>query len=106
MSTVKILCGALVGVAAGLAIGILTAPDSGEETRRKIRRSAHDLEGRVRRILGKGAEGLGELKYIVEHEVTGLKDDVKERIMTLIDEAIETFQKFKKEAVVEDSYNG
>lgn len=38
MSTAKILCGALAGVAAGLAIGLLTAPDSGEETRRKIRK--------------------------------------------------------------------
>ncbi|MCF6404800.1 YtxH domain-containing protein [Chitinophaga filiformis] len=99
MSTAKILCGALVGVAAGLVIGILTAPDSGEETRRKIRRSAHHLQGRVRRILGKGADGLSELKYIVEHELTGIKDDVKQRILTLIDEAIETFQQFKKEAV-------
>jgi gas vesicle protein len=99
MSTAKILCGALVGVAAGLAIGLLTAPDSGEETRRKIRRSAHHLQGRVKRILGKGADGLTELKYIIEHEVTGMKDDVKQRILTLIDEAIETFQNFKKEAV-------
>lgn len=99
MSTGKILCGALIGVAAGLAIGILTAPDSGEETRRKIRRSAHHLQGRVKRVLGKGSDGLSELKYIVEHEVTGLKDDIKQRILTLIDEAIETFQQFKKEAV-------
>jgi len=99
MSTAKILCGALVGVAAGLVIGLLTAPDSGEETRRKIRKSAHHLQGRVKRILGKGADGLTELKYIVEHEVTGMKDDVKQRILTLIDEAIETFQNFKKEAV-------
>ncbi|PWV48946.1 YtxH domain-containing protein [Chitinophaga sp. S165] len=99
MSTAKILCGALVGVAAGLAIGLLTAPDSGEETRRKIKKSAHHLQGRVKRILGKGADGLSELKYIIEHEVTGMKDDVKQRILTLIDEAIETFQNFKKEAV-------
>ncbi|PSL32074.1 YtxH domain-containing protein [Chitinophaga ginsengisoli] len=99
MSTAKILCGALVGVAAGLVIGILTAPDSGEETRKKIRKSAHHLQGRVKRILGKGADGLTELKYIVEHEVTGIKDDVKQRILTIIDEAIETFHEFKKEAV-------
>jgi len=99
MSTAKILCGALAGVAAGLAIGLLTAPDSGDETRRKIRSSAHQLKGRVKRILGKGADGLTELKYIFEHEATGLKDDVKERIITLIDESIETFQQFKKTAV-------
>lgn len=99
MSTAKILCGALVGVAAGLVIGILTAPDSGEETRKKIKKSAHHLQGRVKRILGKGADGLTELRYIVEHEVTGLKDDVKQRILNVIDEAIDTFQNFKKETV-------
>ncbi|MBW8684910.1 YtxH domain-containing protein [Chitinophaga rhizophila] len=98
MSTAKILCGALAGVAAGMAIGLLTAPDSGEETRRKIRRSAHHLQGRVKKILGKGADGLTELKYIFEHEVTGLKDDVRTRILTLLDESIETFNSFKKEA--------
>src|SRR5262245_18469407 len=99
MSTAKILCGAMVGVAAGLAIGLLTAPDSGEETRRKIKKSAHHLQGRAKRILGKGADELSELKYIIEHELTGMKDDVKERILTLIDESIETFQNYKKEAV-------
>ncbi len=95
MSTGNILCGALIGVAAGLAIGILTAPDSGEETRKKIKKSAH----RVKRILSKGADGLTELRSIIENEVTGMKDDVKERILTLVDEAIETYQNFKKEAV-------
>jgi gas vesicle protein len=97
MSTANILCGALFGVAAGLAIGILTAPESGEETRKKIKKSARQLQGRMKRIFGKGAEGLVELKYIVEHEMTGLQDDIKQRIITVIDEAIETFQDFKKE---------
>jgi gas vesicle protein len=99
MSTAKILCGALAGVAAGLAIGILTAPDSGEETRRRIKLSAHQLQGRIRRLLGKGADGLSELRYIFENEVTGLKDDVKERILKLIDESTETYDKFRKEAL-------
>jgi gas vesicle protein len=97
MSTAKILCGALAGVAAGLALGILTAPDSGAETKKKIKRSAHHLQGRISRILGKGADGLGELKYIFENEATGLKDDVREHIMTLINESINHYSKFKKE---------
>jgi gas vesicle protein len=99
MSTAKLLFGALVGVATGLAIGILNAPDSGAETKKKIRRSAHHLQGRISKILGKGADGLSELKYIFEHETTGLKDDVRERIMTLINESMEHYSKFKKEVV-------
>lgn len=96
MSTAKLLCGALAGVATGLAIGILSAPDSGEETRRKIRKGAHQFSGRIRKVLGKGADGLSELKYIFENEATGLKDDVKERVLTLIDESLESYGKFKK----------
>jgi len=97
MSTAKLLCGALAGVAAGLVLGVLNAPDSGTETKKKIKRSAHHLQGRISKILGKGADGLSELKYIFENEVTGLKDDVHERIMTLINESIEHYSKFKKE---------
>src|SRR4051812_44399185 len=97
MSTAKLLCGALVGVATGLALGILNAPDSGEETKKKIKRSAHHFQGRINRILGKGVDGLAELKYIFENEATGLKDDVRERIATLIDETIEHYSQFKKE---------
>jgi gas vesicle protein len=99
MSTAKLLCGALAGVAAGLALGLLNAPDSGSETKKKLKRSAHHLQGRINRILGKGVDGLSELKYIFENEVTGLKDDVKERIMTIINETIEHYSKFKKETV-------
>ncbi|SFE85731.1 Gas vesicle protein [Chitinophaga sp. CF118] len=97
MSTAKILYGALAGVATGLAIGILTAPDSGEETRRKIKRGAHRFQGNINKILGKGSDGLSELKYIFENEASGLKNDVRERILTLIDESLESYGKFKKE---------
>ncbi|WPQ62155.1 YtxH domain-containing protein [Chitinophaga sancti] len=99
MSTMKLIYGALAGLAAGVAIGILTAPDSGEETRKRIRRSAHDVNNRFRRIVGKGADGLSELKYIFENETTGLKDDVKERVLKIIDESNQSYTKFKKEAL-------
>jgi gas vesicle protein len=97
MSTAKLLLGALAGVATGLALGILNAPDSGAETRKKIKRSAHHFQGRISRIIGKGADGLSELKYVLENETTGLKDDVRERVMKLVNESIEHYTKFKKE---------
>ncbi|HEY4064933.1 MAG TPA: YtxH domain-containing protein [Puia sp.] len=43
MSTSKVLVGFLVGAAVGGALGILLAPDKGEETRRKIREKGADL---------------------------------------------------------------
>lgn len=99
MSTIKFLCGALAGVAAGVAIGVLIAPESGEETRKKIKGTAHNLESKIRRLLGKGADGLSELKYIFENEATGIKDDVRERILKLLDESLGSYKKFKKEVL-------
>jgi gas vesicle protein len=42
MNTSKVLLGVLAGVAAGAAIGILMAPDRGEETRKKIMKKSSD----------------------------------------------------------------
>ncbi len=38
----------LGGVAAGLAVGILLAPDKGEETRKKIKKTAEDCVDKVK----------------------------------------------------------
>ena len=38
----------LGGVAAGLAVGILLAPDKGEETRKKIKKTAGDCVDKVK----------------------------------------------------------
>jgi len=38
----------LGGVAAGLAVGILLAPDKGEETRKKIKQTAGDCVDKVK----------------------------------------------------------
>ncbi|HUR12064.1 MAG TPA: YtxH domain-containing protein [Flavitalea sp.] len=42
-STSKVIISALAGVAAGLAIGLLFAPEKGEETRKKIGEKYSDL---------------------------------------------------------------
>jgi gas vesicle protein len=48
MSTSKVLLGVAIGVAAGAAMGVLLAPDSGENTRRKISDRSQDLVGNVK----------------------------------------------------------
>ena len=99
MSTTKFLSGVLAGVAAGVVVGLLCAPESGEETRRRIRSSAGNWRYRIARLVGRGSDNLAELKHVFEHEVTGLKDDVRERVLKLIDESKHSYDKFKKEAL-------
>jgi len=97
MSTTKFLSGALAGLATGVLVGLLVAPDSGEETRKKIRYTTGNLRNKFGRIVGKGSRDLTELKKVFEHEVTGLKDDVRERILRLIDESRSSYDNFKSE---------
>ena len=45
MSKGKFAIGALIGAAAGVVAGLLTAPKSGKETRADIKRKADELKG-------------------------------------------------------------
>ena len=43
MTKGKFVLGALIGAAAGVVAGMLTAPKSGKETRADLKSKAHDL---------------------------------------------------------------
>ncbi len=99
MSTIKFLAGALAGLTAGLVIGVLTAPDSGEGTRSKIKYRAGKWRRKINKMVGKGNGELDELRDVFETQVTGLKDDVREKVLKLINESQNTYHNFKKEAL-------
>jgi gas vesicle protein len=99
MSTTNFLAGAIAGLTTGIVIGLLTAPDTGEGTRKKIKHKADNLRHKLGKLVGKGSDDLSELKHVFENEVTGLKDDVRERVLRLIDESQGTYNKFKNEAL-------
>jgi len=87
MSFQKVLMGTLAGFAAGVAVGMLTAPDKGTETRQRLAGSADDLKRRFRRFQSTGMHELDELKNIFQHEVQGIQEDVRARVLSLIDAA-------------------
>lgn len=87
MSAQKILIGTLSGLVAGVAIGLLVAPDKGSETRAKIADTAQSLKKKLQKLRGATVDELDELKDVFEHEVTGLRDDVRERVLNLINTA-------------------
>jgi len=97
MSIQKVLIGTLTGLAAGLAIGILIAPESGTETRRKLTDKADDLKNRVRRFKHTGAQELEELSTIFGQEVHGLQEDVRRRVLDLIQAAKSGVNHLKQE---------
>lgn len=98
MSVQKILIGTLAGTLAGLSIGLLMAPASGIETRERIADSADALRRKLRRIRSSADTELEELKAVFEHEVKGLKDDVRQKILTLIETSKKGYNNVKDEA--------
>lgn len=87
MSLQKIIVAATAGLVAGAVIGVLTAPASGKETRQNIANSAEDLKKKLKKLRGQAVDELDELKHVFETEVEGLQDDVKERVLALINKA-------------------
>ncbi|MCD6063041.1 MAG: YtxH protein [Flavipsychrobacter sp.] len=84
MSTSRFLAGALVGLVAGL----LLAPEKGSELRSDISDTAENLKNRLNSILGRaGGPDLDDLRSFLDKNISGLSDDVKHRILTIIDEA-------------------
>ena len=84
MSVQKVLVGALAGLVAGVAIGILTAPAEGKETRQRIADKAESLKRKLRQLRGLTVDELDELKDIFEKETEGLREDVRTRVLDLI----------------------
>lgn len=93
MNTQKVLVAALTGLAAGIVIGILTAPASGSETRQRIADSSNEMRKKIRNIAGKTIEELDEIKKLIETEVSGLSADVKDRLLRLIDSRKKRYRK-------------
>ncbi|HVS98093.1 MAG TPA: YtxH domain-containing protein [Puia sp.] len=99
MNAQKVLIGALSGLIAGVAIGVLVAPAEGKETRQRISDTADSLKRKLRQLRGVTMDELDELRDIVERETEGLRDDVRSRVLTLIKAAKERGNHIKEQAM-------
>ncbi|CAN5574118.1 hypothetical protein BH10BAC3_BH10BAC3_14640 [soil metagenome] len=79
MKTSTLLITVLGAAAAGLAAGLLIAPDKGTETRKKITRKTEDLRNQVNSLIKSGKDYVNDVAGTVKTETEGLKSDVENR---------------------------
>ncbi|HMP94927.1 MAG TPA: YtxH domain-containing protein [Phnomibacter sp.] len=82
-TTSKVLVGALAGLAAGVVVGVLTAPDKGKDTRAKLAKQAGKLKAKWDKIRHR-QNGLSNLEDVFSHEVEGLTEEVRQQVLELI----------------------
>lgn len=71
--------GLLTGLAAGAVLGLLLAPEKGEETRRKVRDAALDGYDGLKDTLSDWGDKVGERTGGVRESLSSLKDTILEQ---------------------------
>ncbi len=80
----------ITGVLLGVGVGLLLAPEKGEDTREAIADTAGQLRDKFNKLVGKAGAHLEDVKKMLASEVSGLSDDVRSRINTILEEAGES----------------
>lgn len=83
----------------GIVIGILIAPAKGTDTRKKLTDTVDHLKDKIKRLRGTTNEELDELHQVFEHEIAGLREDIREKVLTLIDVSKKSYNNIKAEAL-------
>lgn len=82
MKTSRVILGIAAGVAAGAIIGVLMAPNSGDNTRHKIVSKTQDAVDDLKRRFNSLLEGIStqkeELKEVLKEELQASKNKVSD----------------------------
>lgn len=84
----RFLAGALIGVVTGM----LLAPKRGSELRDDLSDNAEKIQKRIKRIVRKTTTQVNDLRGLLEDEIEGLSDDVRYRMLTILDETEDRVQ--------------
>ena len=104
----------LAGVATGLTLGVLFAPDKGEETRAKIKKAAVDGYEDLKEATEETAHNLHvraryarremkEIKKTLAEQGSELKDDVKAKLLTQLTRLEKALAKEEEEPIDEQA---
>lgn len=83
----------VAGAAAGLTLGLLFAPEKGEETRRKLRETAGDAADSARARARLARMELNDLRAELQDKAEDLKEDVRMRILERLEKLENAIQK-------------
>jgi len=83
----------------GVVIGVLSAPAKGSETRRKLQDSMDNVKDKLRRLRGTTNEELDEMHRVFEQEISGLRTDIREKVLKLIEVSKKGYNHVKAEAM-------
>lgn len=86
MKTNNTLVGILSGVAVGAVLGVLFAPDKGENTRRKLATNANDLKDDLKQNFGDFIDTVSDKYESVMHSGSDLLNEGKHKLETLVSE--------------------
>jgi len=90
----------IAGAAAGLAAGLLLAPESGEETRKKVKSVAEDGLNKASARARLARMDLKDLQNTLKDEAADLKEDVRAKVLEQLDKLEKALQ--KEEAIIEE----
>lgn len=74
----KMILGILGAAAAGVIVGMLIAPEKGEDLRKNLKKTAEDWMDEFAKLSGKGKDYVNELRNQAMSEATELRDDAEE----------------------------
>lgn len=92
----KIILGLLGAAAAGIAIGMLMAPEKGTELRKKLTDKAGDLASNVGELVTYGKNKFEEVSSSLSKQADGLVNDATKRADGLINEASKRAERVKE----------
>jgi gas vesicle protein len=87
------------GIISGFVLGLLLAPQKGEDTRKKVKETADAWKHRLNNLFGKGESELDELKDILENEAETLSLDVRQKLLRLVEENRKTYYEAKHQSL-------
>ena len=76
----------LTGLLMGVGVGLLIAPEKGEDTRESLAETATGIRDKFNRLVGRAGARIDDLTQLLDSEIEGLSDDVRSRIRSILDE--------------------